>query len=421
MKIIQKFSFLLFTLGFALFMSSCEKENEKVLEEKAIEEVAINENYNLDISTTNGQENNEQAPVMRDINGVQSSRSENLEVGVMGSYFFSNINSFLSANGCNVTLMTQSFITEGGLETLDAIYLNRSGLSFAGFNLAAIQDFVNNGGTLITEFTASIWAADNLGACSASGFTESIPAGACGGLTIDVNTDHPLAAGLPASFCSGDQFGYLYYPTNIDLEFEIFASYEGNPLAATCCIGDGVLISYFADFGDMNFGEFSCGGGGCISAPEELQLFLNSVEIVVANSCVTDIDGDGIVDDEDNCPLTANTDQANYDGDAEGDVCDADDDNDGCDDSEDPHPFSNQDATVIIDGCDSGVSNVFVSENGCSNMSDLIADAAAAATNHGGFVSAVAALANAWKKAGIISGSEKGAIQSCASQSNWPL
>ena len=98
----------------------------------------------------------------------------------------------------------------------------------------------------------------------------------------------------------------------------------------------------------------------------------------------------------------------------------SDSDGDGCLDPDDPHPNSNPDATVIIDGCDSGVPNLFVSEDGCSNMSDLIADCAAGASNHGEFVSCVAALTNAWKNAGLITGQQKGAIQSCAAQSNLP-
>jgi hypothetical protein len=42
-----------------------------------------------------------------------------------------------------------------------------------------------------------------------------------------------------------------------------------------------------------------------------------------------DADQDGIADGADNCPLAANAEQLNADGDAEGDVCDSDDDNDG--------------------------------------------------------------------------------------------
>lgn len=97
-----------------------------------------------------------------------------------------------------------------------------------------------------------------------------------------------------------------------------------------------------------------------------------------------------------------------------------DSDGDGCTDDVDPHPNSNQDPTVVIDGCDSGVANVFVSSDGCSTMNDLIGDCAANATNHGQFVSCVSALTNAWKAAGIITGQQKGKIQSCAAQADIP-
>ena len=53
-------------------------------------------------------------------------------------------------------------------------------------------------------------------------------------------------------------------------------------------------------------------------------------------------------------------------------------------------------------------------------MSDLIADAAAAATNHGKFVAAVDKLANSWKKDGLITGAQKDAILEAASDANIP-
>ena len=129
-----------------------------------------------------------------------------------------------------------------------------------------------------------------------------------------------------------------------------------------------------------------------------------------------DADGDGILDAEDNCPLVSNPDQENYDGDTEGDVCDADDDNDGVLDAEDTHPMSSQEPTVVINGCDSNVPNVQVSAG--SNMADLIADCEASAKNHGAFVKCLNQLTNHWKKAGIISGKQKGVITSCAGGSD---
>jgi len=78
------------------------------------------------------------------------------------------------------------------------------------------------------------------------------------------------------------------------------------------------------------------------------------------------------------------------------------------------------DATVIIDGCDTGVENAVVDEDTLCTISDLIGHCAAGAANHGGFVSCVAHLTNSLKKAGVITGAEKGLIQSCAAQADIP-
>jgi hypothetical protein len=55
------------------------------------------------------------------------------------------------------------------------------------------------------------------------------------------------------------------------------------------------------------------------------------------DACDTDDDNDGVADTGDNCPRTqgGNASQANTDGDADGDICDADDDNDGVPDAAD--------------------------------------------------------------------------------------
>lgn len=53
-----------------------------------------------------------------------------------------------------------------------------------------------------------------------------------------------------------------------------------------------------------------------------------------------DDDNDGILDVDDNCPLTSNADQLNTDNDSMGDVCDEDDDNDGILDINDNCPLT---------------------------------------------------------------------------------
>ena len=76
---------------------------------------------------------------------------------------------------------------------------------------------------------------------------------------------------------------------------------------------------------------------------------------------------------------------------------------------------SSQRATLVIDGCDSGAPNV-VGADGC-RFSDLIDQCADGARNHGSFASCVARVTNDWKARGLISGQQKGAIQSCAAGS----
>jgi hypothetical protein len=58
--------------------------------------------------------------------------------------------------------------------------------------------------------------------------------------------------------------------------------------------------------------------------------------IIVGSGTCTDSDLDGIPDSNDNCPTVANPNQANFDGDSQGDACDIDDDNDGLVDTSEP-------------------------------------------------------------------------------------
>jgi len=96
----------------------------------------------------------------------------------------------------------------------------------------------------------------------------------------------------------------------------------------------------------------------------------------------------------------------------------SDSDGDGVPDGVDLCSDSQLGATVVIDGCGSGVTNIVFPE-GCT-ISDQVAECAVDARNHGKFVSCVAKLTNNLKKAGTITGRESGKIQSCAARSDIP-
>jgi len=91
-------------------------------------------------------------------------------------------------------------------------------------------------------------------------------------------------------------------------------------------------------------------------------------------------------------------------------------DADGVPDGVDQCIGSSRNATVTIDGCNSGVMNTTFA-TGC-RISDQINDCAVGAGNHGAFVSCVSNLTNSLKAQGVISGSQKGAIQSCAARAS---
>ena len=93
-------------------------------------------------------------------------------------------------------------------------------------------------------------------------------------------------------------------------------------------------------------------------------------------------------------------------------------DGDGVPDGRDQCLGSSRDATVIIDGCNSGVTNTTFS-TGC-RISDQINDCTVGAADHGAFVSCVANLTNTLKANGTITGQQKGAIQSCAARARIP-
>ena len=101
------------------------------------------------------------------------------------------------------------------------------------------------------------------------------------------------------------------------------AAYRGGrPVGEGCAAGTGDEGNWFPRQRDCPF------------APGPDQAFR------LDGTVIPDTDSDGVPDGTDNCPTTANPDQAaDNDGDGQGDACDPDDDNDGVQDGQDAFPL----------------------------------------------------------------------------------
>jgi hypothetical protein len=72
-----------------------------------------------------------------------------------------------------------------------------------------------------------------------------------------------------------------------------------------------------------------------------------AIDDVTITTLQADADHDGVPDAADNCPAAGNQDQANTDGDGQGNACDLDDDGDGAPDATDNCPAANADQSDI--------------------------------------------------------------------------
>jgi hypothetical protein len=123
-----------------------------------------------------------------------------------------------------------------------------------------------------------------------------------------------------------------------------------------------------------------CSGSSCVpfvvSNPLDLQLALGGTTFHLYGG-VLDGDGDGVLDDADNCPQTANPSQTDSDGDGAGDACDGDWDGDSIDNASDNCPILansdqvDRDIDGVGDVCDSDLDG-----DGFANATDNCPDVA---------------------------------------------
>lgn len=97
------------------------------------------------------------------------------------------------------------------------------------------------------------------------------------------------------------------------------------------------------------------GNSSSASIPVSVTAIPTTTPPVVTPPVVKDADGDGVADETDNCPAKANPDQADLDGDKQGDACDTQDNRDADGDKVQNHldqcPTTPAGATVTATGC----------------------------------------------------------------------
>ena len=417
MKNLKKLAYLAVVM---LLLVNCEKETTS-LENSEIEKQQVD--TPLKVSTSDVDFDPNWIPPRLDaINKSLGSREEGptMNIALYGASYTQWI-PFFNNNGYNANFISQSTIDSGELSNYDVLYLFRN-FNWNSTTRDQINSFVNNGGLLITEYTATKDVMYNFGISqSPSGYSTG-----CNRMTVNVNTNHPISTDLPMSFTGGNQAECYYSYYNLDSEFEHFAIFdydlnsdgENDPVGGTYCFGSGVWVAFFCDFADMYSN----------SAPEELVLSLNMIEYGL-NSCDrTDTDEDGVFDTNDNCINMPNPNQEDWDYDSMGDVCDDDDDNDGKIDTKDSHPFSNTNTYVSLN-CELTVLNQQVKRG--TFMNDEIQDVIDLVnamedvsdqrrTNR--FRSKMYFIINNWKsKYRLIDVREKRELLNCVNQMSYPF
>lgn len=258
---------------------------------------------------------------------------------------------------------------------------------FASEEVSAILAWVEEGGGLLlaNDFNLPI---NQLSQPTGVEFTLQAPYGF---IVVDDVEDHPITEGVDR--IDWPVGGTLTLAAGVAELVEIARLPQGESALAARTFGQGRIV-YIAD--NEVFANFG------INNEDNSRLLVN----VAGWLCQSDRDGDGVANEDDNCPDDANADQADFDDDGLGDACDDDDDGDGTADASDGCGQSPPGEPVGTDGCTCGERL----EAECPGEGDY--------RNHGDFVSCVAGVASECVDDGLVSEEEKGEIVSNAAGSD---
>jgi hypothetical protein len=208
-------------------------------------------------------------------------------------------------------------------------------------------------------------------------FDQFASQGCCSGRPIPADDDvNEAVVGFWTDLCPGCAGQMLLETQGSAPDREFVVDYN---VVSYCCSSEAPFVNFQLilhegsnavelQYGDMadDFGRFKSAGIENADGSDGIQVVYSQTGAAFLDHSAylftlgpQDADGDGVADDTDNCPVNANTDQANNDGDSEGDVCDADDDNDAVNDTGDNCPTTaNTDQTDTEgdgtgDACDS--------------------------------------------------------------------
>ncbi len=231
----------------------------------------------------------------------------------------------------------------------------------------AVDAPVCNGLTLDPNLPQSITVTQPAPAIAAYGSSFNVAATASSGLPVSIVASGGCSiSGNSVMMTSGTTACVLTYSQAGDSNYAAAANVKSSTTATK--LSQSITVTQAAPASAAYGSSFSvaatsssglsvsiAASGGCAiagstvtmnSAVSDCQLnytqagnsIYNAAPNVASSTAVLDNDGDGVPYASDNCPTVANADQANFDGDVQGDACDDDDNNNGVLDTEDLCP-----------------------------------------------------------------------------------